>query len=91
MGIWIFGSTNLILRPHENWKRRQIVTAKKKKKKSNRANPALCDTPEKANEEFEVIVEDEYDSISLDGIWHFFVSVHPFFFVDITSTYFCGR
>jgi len=38
------------------------------KKESNRANPDLCDTPEKANDEFEIIVEDEYDSISLDGI-----------------------
>jgi len=38
------------------------------KKESNRVNPILCDTPEKAKEKFEVIVEDEDDSISLDKI-----------------------
>jgi len=31
----------------------------------NRVNPILCDTPEKANEEFEVIAKYEDDSISL--------------------------
>jgi hypothetical protein len=38
------------------------------KKESNRDNPILCDTPEKENEEYEVIAEDEDDSIPLDGI-----------------------
>jgi len=28
----------------------------------------LCDTPEKAKQEFQVIAEDEEDSISLDAI-----------------------
>jgi hypothetical protein len=31
----------------------------------NQANPILCDTPENTNEEFEVIAEYEYDSISI--------------------------
>ena len=30
------------------------------------AEPILCDTPEKAKQQFEVIEEDEEDSISLD-------------------------
>nr|ABD32303.1 Ovarian tumour, otubain, putative [Medicago truncatula] len=38
------------------------------KKKSNQANPIFCDTPEKEREEFQVIGEDEEDSISLDAI-----------------------
>jgi len=38
------------------------------KKESNEEKPILCDTPEKAKQEFEVIGEDEEDSISLDAI-----------------------
>jgi hypothetical protein len=38
------------------------------KKESNEAKPILCDTPEKAKQEFEVIGEDEKDSISHDAI-----------------------
>jgi len=38
------------------------------KKESNKAEPILCNTPEKAMQEFEVIGEDEEDSISLDAI-----------------------
>jgi hypothetical protein len=36
------------------------------KKESNKVNPILCDTPKKAKEKFEVIEEDEDDSILLD-------------------------
>ena len=42
------------------------------KKESNQAKPILCDTPEKAKQEFQVIEEDEEDSISLDVIWVIF-------------------
>jgi len=38
------------------------------KKESNEVKPILYDTPEKAKQEFEVIEEDEEDSISLDAI-----------------------
>jgi hypothetical protein len=38
------------------------------KKVSNQNNPILCDTPEKANEEFEVIAEYEDYLIPLDKI-----------------------
>lgn len=38
------------------------------KKESNRTNSILCDTFEKANEEFEFIAEYEDDSISFDEI-----------------------
>jgi len=38
------------------------------KKELNQVKPILCDTPEKAKQEFEVIGEDEEDSISLDAI-----------------------
>jgi len=61
------------------------------KKESNRVNPILCDTPEKAKEKFEVIVEDEDDSISLDKIWHFFVGVYPLFLSILPRHIFCGR
>jgi len=36
------------------------------KKESNKAEPILLDAPEKAKQQFEVIGEDEEDSISLD-------------------------
>jgi len=36
------------------------------KNESNKAEPFLLDTPEKAKQQFEVIAEDEEDSISLD-------------------------
>ena len=36
------------------------------KKESNKAEPILLDTPEKAKQQFEVIAEDEENSISLD-------------------------
>jgi len=36
------------------------------KKVSNKAEPILLDTPEKGNQQFEVIAEDEENSISLD-------------------------
>ena len=35
-------------------------------KESNKATPILLDTPEKPNQQFEFIAEDEEDSISLD-------------------------
>jgi len=35
-------------------------------KESNKATPILLDTPEKPKQQFEVIVEDAEDSISLD-------------------------
>ncbi len=84
MGIWFFGSTNLVPRPHDHWKERQTVITKKgvKPRQSN-----FVWLPDKENEEFEVIAKDEDDSIPLDEIWHFFIAVHPFF-VDIRPTYF---
>jgi len=36
------------------------------KKESNKSEPILLDTPEKAKQQFKVIAEDEEDSISLD-------------------------
>jgi len=36
------------------------------KKESNKVEPILRDTPEKPKQQFEVIEEDEEDSISLD-------------------------
>ena len=36
------------------------------KKESNKSEPILLDTPEKAKQQFEVIEEDEEDSISVD-------------------------
>jgi len=38
------------------------------KKESNQAKPILCDTSEKVKQEFQVIGEDEEDSISLGAI-----------------------
>jgi len=38
------------------------------KSSQNEAKPILCDIPEKTKQEFEVIGEDEEDSISLDAI-----------------------
>jgi len=38
------------------------------KKGVNEAKPILCDTPEKAKKDFEVIGEDDEDSISFDAI-----------------------
>jgi len=35
-------------------------------KESNKAAPILLNTPEKSKQQFEVIAEDEEDSISLD-------------------------
>jgi len=35
-------------------------------KESNKATPILLDTPEKPKQQFEVITEDDEDSISLD-------------------------
>jgi len=35
-------------------------------KKSNKTTPILLDTPEKPKQQFEVIAQDEEDSISLD-------------------------
>jgi len=50
------------------------------KKPINQDNPILCnDTPVKANEEFEDVVEHLDDLISLDEILHFLVGVNPFF------------
>ena len=61
----------------------------KPKKVSNEAKPILCDTLEKAKQDFEVIVEDEEDSISLDAIWViFFVSANPFFGRNYTDIFF---
>ena len=50
------------------------------KKPTNQDNPILLnDTPVKANEEFEDVVEHLEDLISLGEIWYFLVGVHPFF------------
>ncbi|KEH38320.1 hypothetical protein MTR_2g067910 [Medicago truncatula] len=43
------------------------------KKDSNQHNAVFCDTPVKANEEFEDLVEHLDDLISLDEILYFFV------------------
>ena len=49
------------------------------KKPTNQDNPILLnDTPVKANEEFEDVVEHLEDLISLGEIWHFLVGVHRF-------------
>ena len=72
------------------------------KKESNEVEPILCDTPEKAKQQFEVIGEDEEDSISLylpQVIMSDFLSVLILFFgwnytdiffgVDIVTPIFC--
>jgi hypothetical protein len=77
------------------------------KKESNKAEPILLDTSEKAKQQqFEVIAEDEGNSISLDLPNHlvinewFFVGVSPFFcrnYIDvyfgvkIVTPIFCGQ
>jgi len=72
---------------HGDWETRE--TRFHPKKPTNQENPVLCDTPVKTNEEFEDVVKHLDDLISLDEIWHFLVSVHPFF-GRYAPTYFLG-
>ena len=45
---------------HELFRKLMVIES------GNKAAPILLDTPEKAKQQFEVIVEDEEDSISID-------------------------
>jgi len=63
LGIWVFGSTRSVMWSHDYWKGKETAPTKKRVKW---AKPILCNTPKKAKQGFEVIGEDEEDSISLD-------------------------
>jgi len=54
---------------HDLFRKLMIIESGEKssqsQKESNKAEPILLDTPEKPKQQFEVIAEDEEDSISL--------------------------